>query len=148
LLRRKPRQYAPYSKWFGSAFARLECAAHLQTVLMAVLDANTWREREVHLSSAYSLIANLHNALEITQPLPAEVSNFHNRPYQVIHADRFSSALMERVVDPEVKRLPRAVGSTSQWVDSTDAQWRLWFGPLRRVYGEVAQLERIAGIQP
>lgn len=141
------RQYAPYSKWFGSAFARLECAAQLQTVLMAVLDANTWREREAHLSSAYSLIANLHNALEITQPVPVEVSNFHNRPYQVIHADRFSSALLERVVDPEVKRLPRAVGSTSQWVDSTDARWRLWFGPLRRVYAEVAELERIAGIR-
>jgi hypothetical protein len=137
------RQYSPYSKWFGSAFARLGCGPKLQPVLGNVLAARTWRERETQLAAGYAVVATMHNALELTEPLPVEVSSFHNRPYLVIHGDRFHKALMERITDPEVKRLPRAVGSTSQWVDSTDAQWTHWYGPLRRVYGEVAGLERL-----
>src|SRR5262249_55192618 len=136
------RQYAPYSKWFGSGFAQLACAQELQPVLLNVLAADTWREREAQLGAAYACVATMHNALELGEPLPVEASNFHNRPYLVIHADRFSSALIARITDAEVQRLPRAVGSTSQWVDSTDAQWRHWYAPLRQVYGEVAELEQ------
>ena len=40
------RRYAPYSKWRGAAFARLECAPRLQPVLYEVLSASDWRERE------------------------------------------------------------------------------------------------------
>jgi len=54
---------------------------------------------------------------------------------------------LERITDPEMRRLPRAVGSTSQWVDSTDAQWTHWYGPLWRIYGDVADLERKWGAQ-
>ena len=140
------RQYAPYTKWFGSAFAQLACAPRFQPFLNAVLAASSWREREAHLASAYSTVAALHNELELTEPLAEDVSNFHTRPYMVIHGDRFSAALMDRIVEPDVRRLPRAVGSTSQWVDSTDAQWTHWYGPLRRLYGEVADLERLARI--
>jgi hypothetical protein len=137
------RQYAPYSKWFGSAFAQLACAPQLQPILSKVLGATTWREREAQLAAAYTLVATMHNALQLTEPLPAEVSSFHNRPYQVIHADRFWKALTARITDAEVRRLPRAVGSTSQWLDSTDAQWKHWYGPLRRLYLEVAELEQL-----
>lgn len=31
------RQYAPYPKWFGSAFGQLDCASHLKPVLERVL---------------------------------------------------------------------------------------------------------------
>jgi hypothetical protein len=140
------RQYAPYAKWFGSAFALLACAPRLQPSLMATLAADTWRERERHLAAAYSVVAELHNGLGITEPLPIEVSHFHNRPYLVIGGDRFYAAIQRRITDPEVQRLPRCAGSISQWVDSTDVQWTHWFAPLRNLYPQVAQLERIAGI--
>ena len=40
------KQYAPYSKWFGTAFSQLECASSLTPVLQAVLNADTWSERQ------------------------------------------------------------------------------------------------------
>jgi hypothetical protein len=137
------RQYAPYSKWFGTAFGQLDCASRLQPSLTAALAADSWRERERHLGAAYALVAELHNGLGITEPLPTAVSPFHGRPYLVIHGGRFAAAIQQRIVDPEVRRLPRCAGSTSQWVDSTDMQWTHWYGPLRRLYGEVGDLERV-----
>jgi hypothetical protein len=139
-------QYAPYAKWFGTAFARLECAPRIAPSLTAALSADTWHDRERALADAYTVVAEMHNALGITEPLPTVVSSFHGRPYQVIHGDVFWQAILRRITDPAVRSLPRAVGSISQWVDSTDAIWAQWFGPLRRLYGEVAELERARGI--
>lgn len=113
------RQYAPYSKWLGSAFARLACAPRLTPVLHAVLSAEAWREREAHLSRAYGIVAEMHNNLGITAPLPVDVSPFYDRPYQVIHADRFAEAIREQIADPEVRALPEDLGSVDQFADST-----------------------------
>jgi hypothetical protein len=114
------RQYAPYSKWFGTAFARLECADKLAPILNRVLDAPWWQEREKALSLAYETVATMHNTLRITHPLPTQVSQFHGRPYRVIHADRFADALRETITDQEIKRLPVHLGAIDQFVNSTD----------------------------
>jgi hypothetical protein len=135
-------QYAPYSKWFGTAFSRLECAARIGPSLTAALGAGTSSERERHLSTTYEAVAEIHNALGLTEPLPTRVSPFFDRPYLIIHADRFCEALEARISDEEVKRLPRHAGSTSQWADSTDVQtYPHWFGPLRAVYEDVGRRE-------
>jgi hypothetical protein len=42
------------------------------------------------------------------------------RPFQVIHGDRFATALDESITDPAVRGLPAFFGNTTQWVDSTD----------------------------
>jgi hypothetical protein len=52
----------------------------LQPILGNVLAATTWRERETQLAAAYAIVATMHNALDVTDPLPVEVSNFHARP--------------------------------------------------------------------
>ena len=59
-------KYAPYSKWFGTAFSRLHCAPKLTPLLKEVLEANEWKQRQTSLSKAYEVIAQLHNALSIT----------------------------------------------------------------------------------
>ncbi len=114
------RQYAPYAKWFGTGFSRLGCAPDLAPVLDRALLAGSWREREGHLSDAYEYAARMHNALGITDPLDAEVSPFYDRPYLVIHADRFASAIGGAIADPEVRSIGFAAGSVDQFVDSTD----------------------------
>lgn len=114
------RRYAPYSKWLGTAFARLRCGPNLGPVLRQVMLATHWRDRERHLSEAYAAVATLHNPLGITAPLPTTVTPFHERPYLVIHADRFASALMATVRDPDVLALRPGVGAVDQFVDSTD----------------------------
>ncbi len=111
--------FAPYTKWFGTAFARLACGPALGPRLESVLKASSWPEREACLCEVYSRVAEMHNALGLTEPLPTQPSPFYDRPYRVIHADRFAEALAQRIADPEVRGLP-LIGSANQFVDSTD----------------------------
>jgi hypothetical protein len=114
------RTYAPYSKWFGTAFSRLQCAPALSPIFMRIASAETWQERERYLAEAYRIVAEKHNALGITQPLSTEVSNYHTRPYQVIHADRFVDAIKRRIQSEEVRSIVPIIGSVDQLSDSTD----------------------------
>jgi len=122
------RRYAPYAKWFGSAFSRLECAPALSPVLNSVLSAQSWRERERHLSETYRIVAEKHNALDITEPLEAEVSQYHTRPYMVIHGDHFVAAIRRQIRDEAIRNLNPALGSVNQLVDSSDILEELTLG--------------------
>jgi hypothetical protein len=116
------RRYAPYPKWFGSGFARLNCASKLSPLLEAVMHGTDWHMREKSLCEAYSLLAEMHNALHLTEPLSTEVSLFHERPFQVIHGDRFADALFKTITDPAVRKLPRHLGGIDHWVHNTDVR--------------------------
>lgn len=113
------RRYAPYPKWFGTAFARLDGTEAIQPVLQAALHAANWRERETHLCRAYELTATRHNQTKITPPLGEMVSYFYERPFRVIHADRFVSAIRATITNPAIRALP-AIGSIDQFSDNTD----------------------------
>lgn len=101
------RRYAPYPKWFGSAFQRLACADELAPLLWQAQQATTWQEREAALAGAYAVLAHLQNGLGLTPPLPEAVSPFHDRPFHVIHGGRFAEALrrMSRSIRPAVSRV-------------------------------------------
>ncbi len=130
------RQYAPYSKWLGTAFARLACADELLSLFDRVLNAAHWQEREAHLSAAYEAAARMHNAPQIIEPLPTTVSRFHERPYLVPHADRYVDAIWAAIVDEQVRALPVHLGSVDQFADSTDVLDSLErLGQLRVLYG-------------
>lgn len=98
------RQYAPYSKWFGTAFSRLSCGAELSPILRKVLQAETWQEREEALMTAYEVVAAMHNALQITPPVSTEVLQLWDRPFKVFWGD-FPGALSAEIEDPVVKQL-------------------------------------------
>jgi hypothetical protein len=84
------------------------------------MGASTWQNRQEHLTKAYEYVAKMHNELGITEPLKAEVSRFHNRPFMIIQADGFADAIHAKIEDDEVKRLPKHLGGIDQYVDSTD----------------------------
>ncbi|CRK57637.1 hypothetical protein [Alloactinosynnema sp. L-07] len=113
------RRYPPYSKWLGSAFAQLPCAATITPTLTAALAATTWHDREGHLATAYSTVATLHNQLSLTKPLDPNTRPYHDRPFQVLHAERFSQALVASITDPELRTLP-LTGAVDQFADNTD----------------------------
>jgi hypothetical protein len=128
------RRYTPYIKWLGTAFATLDCADEVGTALDQALAAGDHPEREQGLATAYEAVARRHNDLGVTAPVdPATRTQrfsisrtvgttrgiYHNRPYQVLHAERFVAACQERIHHPELRRLP-LVGSIDQCVDSTD----------------------------
>lgn len=141
------RRYAPYSKWFGTAFARLECAPRMSLLLEGALAAAVYAAREQSLASAYTLVAELHNALGITPPLDTRTRTFsgwhalrdgitdlpldhprNTRPHQVIFAERFADAISATIQDPQVLALRHQFGSVSQFlVESSNAQQSLAF---------------------
>ncbi len=113
------KRYAPYPKWFGTAFQELDIAGELVPILSAVLRADSWKEREAQLSRAYAIVAARHNTLGITPPLPERVSAFYSRPFQVIHGDVFVQAILAAMEDRELAARP-PIGSVNQFLDSTD----------------------------
>ncbi len=124
------KRYAPYPKWFGTAFCKLAAAAKLEPILQKALTAQNWREREGQLTQAYEYVATLHNQLGITGPMPATVSKFHERPFYVISKGSFSKAILAEITDPTILDIAKKplIGSIDQLSDSTDLQaepvWR------------------------
>ena len=102
------RRYAPYSKWFGTAFAKLDAAAELTPLLEA---------RD--LPRAYEAIGRRHNNLGITEPVDPTPRLYYDRPFLVIRAERFADACFARIEDPRLRSLPH-IGAIDQWSDSTD----------------------------
>jgi hypothetical protein len=113
------REYRPYSKWFGSAFARLPGAAALRPVLDRAVAAADHAAREAALAEAYEAVAVRHNAAAPTAEVDPRTRPFHGRPYRVLGADRFVEACVAAVDDPWLRGLP-LVGSVDQFVDSAD----------------------------
>jgi len=114
------KTYAPYRKWFGTAFNQLKSAPTLTPLFDAILNSQDWKERESHLSQAYCRMAEHHNALSITPFINPEVSHFYHRPFLVPHAARFADALLAEISDPNVKCLPPHLGSLDQLSDNTE----------------------------
>ncbi len=114
------KKYYPYTKWFGTAFNELKIASKLSPILTKVLLSSSWKEREQWLSRAYVIVAEAHNLLNITEPLPTEVSLYHERPYLVLHSDKFADAIGKKITDEGVKKIKLNIGSFDQFIDSTD----------------------------
>ncbi|HZX04506.1 DUF4037 domain-containing protein [Kribbella sp.] len=113
------RQYAPYTKWLGTAFARLKHPDGLDTALAEAVAAGNFADRERALVTAYELVGGRHNALGITAELDPVPRPFFDRPAQVLDAGRFAEACHATVADPQLKRVG-PIGAIDQFVDSTD----------------------------
>jgi hypothetical protein len=111
--------YWPYTKWFGTAFARLPIAAELSPTLHRAIAATNFPAREAALIEAGEIVARAHNAAGLTAPVDPTARPFHNRPFQVLGAGRFATACRAAISDPWLRDLP-LVGSVDQLADSTD----------------------------
>ena len=126
------RQYAPYAKWFGSGFARLEAAAVLGPLLDAARYTTDGREREANLVRAVQWLGDRQNAMGVAEPVETSVRMFYSRPFEVLSAVRFGEALMAAITDPRVRQLPWNLGGIDQITDSTDVVGN---GSLQQVIG-------------
>lgn len=127
------KRYAPYSKWLGTAFKQLDAAERLTPIFDKVLSADHWQVRDELLGWAYTLLAERHNALKLTEPLATETTPFFNRPFHVISGERFTKALIGLIRDTWLRSLP-PVGSVSQLTDSVT------------VYDDLAQVEKLKNL--
>jgi Domain of unknown function (DUF4037) len=113
------RRYAPYSKWFGRAFAELDAAAEVGPALERAIAATDYPTREEALVEAAEAVARRHNALSLTEEVEPTVRLFYARPFRVLGSGRFVDACLAEIEDPWLRKLP-LVGSIDQWSDSTD----------------------------
>jgi hypothetical protein len=113
------RRWAPYSKWLGSSFGTLKLSAVLKEHLHSVLGAASWQDRQAGLGAAYQILGQAQNQLALTEPVDPTVRPYHDRPYLVLHAERFADPLRVSLADPAIRNLP-LLGTIDQVVDSTD----------------------------
>lgn len=111
------RRYSPYSKWFGSGFARLAIANRLTPHLDRALSALHWTDRGEALAAAYLELAQTQTTLKIA-PFNPIIGPYHDRPFTTINADDAVEAAHTAIVDPTTKALP-IVGSLDQVSDLT-----------------------------
>lgn len=130
------RVYAPYMKWFGTAFTRLECAQSLGDPIARALAASDLGAAEDALAEALEECARMHNALGLGDPLETNPRHFFNRPYQVIGAWRFELALHALIEDERLRQLPTHTGAVDQLCDATGVMASPKLTRfLRRLYG-------------
>lgn len=112
------RRYAPYSKWLGTAFSRLPIATKALPIMRKVQQADCWHNRERALCALFTLLATEHNRLGLTPMLNSTPRPFFDRPYQVIDADRFATAVLG--VLPEFEDQPQfaRLGAVDQFSDN------------------------------
>ncbi|MFC0328969.1 DUF4037 domain-containing protein [Paenibacillus sepulcri] len=115
-------QYAPYPKWFGTAFRRLKCSDQLLPCLLTAQTTADWRERELALNEAYSCLSQMHNGLGISENIPADASMFYDRPFKVMNGERVAGLIAGQIADSELQQLAQArlIGGIDQITDNTD----------------------------
>jgi hypothetical protein len=113
------RRWAPYAKWLGSAFGTLRLAPALEPHLRDALGATSWKAREAGLCAAYEIVGRAQNELALIEIVDPSVRPYHDRPFLVLHAERFAGALRRSIADPVLAGLP-LLGTVDQVVDSTD----------------------------
>jgi hypothetical protein len=111
-------RYAPYPKWFGTAFSRLPCAPALTPMLQRVLAAGTWRDREAALAEACLALARLQQARGLAGDVEPVIGPFHDRPFRVINADAIGESVRAGIADPVLRALP-VIGALDQVTDAT-----------------------------
>lgn len=117
------KEYYPYAKWFGQAFRQWTHSSHeIESILRQVQLADQWTIRETWLSQAYQYVARLFNEkfFDQTSKIDVQVTQFHHRPFQVIHAGLIAEKIFARIENIQLRQMPK-IGSVDLFIDSTDA---------------------------
>jgi Domain of unknown function (DUF4037) len=112
------RQWAPYTKWRGTAFRALEVAAGLADPLAVAATAPGWRDRESGLAEASEMLLSVQRARGLPAPASA-VIRFFDRPYRTVD-ETVQKALQAEITDRQLIRLPAFIGSVEQWAGTVD----------------------------
>ncbi len=115
------RVYAPYHKWFGTAFKQLDCADNMLPLFEAALTAPDWETSMHALARVYEGLATLHNQLGVTAPLATSARQFWGRPFLVSDGGRFAQALLGAITDDAVRGIAQRtrIGNIDQFSANT-----------------------------
>ena len=127
--------YAPYSKWFGTAFGKLDIDETIKEKINSALKANDLTERENNLVEAQALVADLHNASGLTDKVEYSVESYFRRDIKVIFADKFVDATVEKLKGTVFENIP-LIGTMSQFGGLSDfADEKVYYEQIKKIYG-------------
>lgn len=130
--------YAPYSKWFGTAFKRLNIDERIEQTIWAALTANTLTERENKIVDAQALVADMHNSSGLTDVVDYRVEDYFGRDIKVIFADKFVQATAEKLAGTDLHNIP-FIGTLSQFGGlSSFADEKEFYPQIMKLYGVVS----------
>ena len=116
------RQYAPYPKWFGTAFKELTCHDQFLPYLWVAQTASAWKDREDAFNKVYKHLSSMHNGLGIAGIIPDDASYFYDRPFKVMNGEEIARMIMKHVSDENIRQFAdrRLIGNIDQITDNTD----------------------------
>ncbi len=126
--------YAPYSKWFGTAFAQLDIPSELKENLHLSIIGETMDERENALISAQLRVANLHNESGLTPSVDVWEESYFGRDIRVIFADKIAEAVVRTLTGTELETVPLLDTFSSHAGISNVTDERANYPRLRRIY--------------
>lgn len=107
------KRYAPYSKWFGKAFQELPLSQQIKDAIYNAVTAASVVQREDQLVLAQQLMAQLHNSLEITSPVPCQIQTYFGRDIKVIYPNKIAEIVGEKLKGTPLEQAHK-IGTLSQ----------------------------------
>lgn len=105
--------YAPYSKWLGTAFSRLNIDKNIENAIKTALSADSSEKREDSIVKAQTLVADMHNASGLTDFVDYRIESYLGRNIKVIFAEKFAEASVKKIENTVLKSAP-LMGTLSQ----------------------------------
>ena len=128
-------KYAPYSKWFGTAFHALDINEDIKKHISAALSANSLSEREDNIVKAQKAVADLHNESAITDYVDCKIESYFGRNIQVIFAEKLVDATAAKLNGTEFENIP-LIGTWSQLGGLSDfSDEKAYYQQIKNVYG-------------
>ncbi len=112
-------KYAPYSKWFGTAFNKLFIDENIKTYILAALNAKNIIDRENSIVYAQKLVGDLHNSKNLTDFVEIKVQLYFGRDIKVIYADKIVDKIMKKLQGTKFENIP-LIGTLSQVANFTN----------------------------
>lgn len=105
--------YAPYSKWFGTAFSKLDVDKKVMHTIQSALYMNSLEDREDKIVEAQTLVADIHNESGLTDFVDYQIESYFGRNIKVIFADKFAEATVRELKHTVFENTP-LIGTLSQ----------------------------------
>ncbi|MEL6404699.1 MAG: DUF4037 domain-containing protein [Chloroflexota bacterium] len=129
-------QYAPYPKWFGTAFAQLDIATDLTMPLRALQLADGFDARQSAYSTLVEIMRDKHNQLNLTRTVNPAAQCFHSRPFYVSDGGTIATLLLQSIdTDHAIFSLPDMLGNIDQVSDHTGLRSNaIWHEKIKQLY--------------
>ena len=121
-------KYAPYSKWFGTAFSQLPIDEGIKSAIFRAVETMDIDERENNIVKAQKLMADIHNKSGLTEAVDVRIESYYGREIKVIFADKIAHTAVKKLSGTVFENYP-LIGTLSAVANFTN----IFDNPSRRL---------------